>query len=359
MNDKLTIVLFLRGREAFTLRWLEYMESVKCPFRILIADGSEDDYIAQHLETANYPNIIYKYQRFPYDETLHDFYAKACATVHAVETEYMVFSDNDDFMSMDGLSAHVHFLDMHTDYVSCGGPTVFFESQNSNALLRSEDVLFSLGGAGAVNDASAPLRRVLAGIAGYDCYLWYNVVRAHAVSEIMTVLKELDPTCIFLSEYLYVSMIPLFGKTTRSCERAYYRQLGTSQADNNSAMNYNTFFIVTDEYWSREFTKAHEMVHARFNGILNVEYEDFLRLARESFASLLNELATPSSKPLYTQIGERLGLRETRLWKSGRKMYADYMHYREKKARIRASKAIVKSDTIAKAIAGFMSKNSE
>ena len=36
---KLTIALTLKGREEFTYRWMEYMNEMRCPYKILIADG--------------------------------------------------------------------------------------------------------------------------------------------------------------------------------------------------------------------------------------------------------------------------------------------------------------------------------
>ena len=40
LADKLTILLPLKGRPLFTLRYFLYMEEVQCPFKIFIADGS-------------------------------------------------------------------------------------------------------------------------------------------------------------------------------------------------------------------------------------------------------------------------------------------------------------------------------
>lgn len=41
MLDKLTIVLTLKGREAFTLRWMDYMNTIQCDCKILIFDKEE------------------------------------------------------------------------------------------------------------------------------------------------------------------------------------------------------------------------------------------------------------------------------------------------------------------------------
>ena len=38
MND-LTLILLVRGREKFTVRWLDYMSEINYPDPILIGDG--------------------------------------------------------------------------------------------------------------------------------------------------------------------------------------------------------------------------------------------------------------------------------------------------------------------------------
>ena len=62
MLNKLTIVLTLWHREAFTLRWMDYMNTIQCGYKILIADGGDDESLQNHLENyQNYPNLNYDY----------------------------------------------------------------------------------------------------------------------------------------------------------------------------------------------------------------------------------------------------------------------------------------------------------
>ena len=50
MENKLTIVLTIKGRTEFTLRWMNYMNIVSCPYKILIADGGADKDIEKNLK---------------------------------------------------------------------------------------------------------------------------------------------------------------------------------------------------------------------------------------------------------------------------------------------------------------------
>ena len=75
-TSKLTIVLTLKDREAFSRRWMRYMNDQCCPYKILIADGGADEGIESELRNpTNYPNLDYEYIRYPFDNDWKDFYA--------------------------------------------------------------------------------------------------------------------------------------------------------------------------------------------------------------------------------------------------------------------------------------------
>lgn len=66
LADRLTIVLTLKDRSAFTERWMRYMDACACPYRILIADGGEDPGIERRLRTPDgFPRLRYEYLRYP------------------------------------------------------------------------------------------------------------------------------------------------------------------------------------------------------------------------------------------------------------------------------------------------------
>ena len=103
-ND-LTIVLTLKDRVPFTYRWIKYMNDMKCPYKILIADGGKDKSIEEHLsDSSNYPDLNYVYIRYPYDETIDDFYRKLENILSQVQTKYHLYADNDDFFLLNKMA---------------------------------------------------------------------------------------------------------------------------------------------------------------------------------------------------------------------------------------------------------------
>jgi len=98
MHNLLTIILTLKGRHEFTLRWLRWANSQRCPFKILIADGSRDETAQTFLTAENTKHLDVEYFKYKYDETLRDFFSKTKDVLSRVQTKYTIHADNDDFL---------------------------------------------------------------------------------------------------------------------------------------------------------------------------------------------------------------------------------------------------------------------
>ena len=86
---------------------------------------------------SNYPNLNYKYIRYPFDLNLSLFYKKLIDVISRVSTPYMLFADNDDFFILDHFTQLINFLEKNTDFVSCGGDYI------SLSLLSKENKLIN------------------------------------------------------------------------------------------------------------------------------------------------------------------------------------------------------------------------
>ena len=90
---------------------MRYMNDIKCPYPILIADGGINIEIEDYLSNKqNYSDLDYTYIRYPADKTLPDFYKKFLAVIGLVKTPYLLFADNDDFFLIDQVPVFLDFL---------------------------------------------------------------------------------------------------------------------------------------------------------------------------------------------------------------------------------------------------------
>jgi glycosyltransferase domain-containing protein len=119
----LTIVLPLKGRDLFTLRFLWHANCAKLPYRIVVADGQVTPALAGILERSrdHFPDLDVEYIRYPDDVDFSRYFAKLADAVGRADTPYVMLADNDDFPVLGGIERSLEFLQANPDYVCCGG----------------------------------------------------------------------------------------------------------------------------------------------------------------------------------------------------------------------------------------------
>src|SRR5262249_39206561 len=123
VTPRLTIVLPLKGRPLFTLRFLWHANKARLPCRFLIADGEVHSELEKLLQDPRktFPDLDLEYIRYPDDANFTDYYTKMADAIARVRTPYVKIADNDDFLAAAGLECCVDFLETHPDYVCCSG----------------------------------------------------------------------------------------------------------------------------------------------------------------------------------------------------------------------------------------------
>lgn len=128
VNELLTLVLPLKGRPEFTFRIMEYLDKSKFPFKLIIADGGDDEQVSNALSLAgNFSNIDYRYIKYPFDESYSHYYQKMVSVLSEVRTPYVSMIDNDCFPVVEGLHESVTFLESHSGYSACRGQHIDFK----------------------------------------------------------------------------------------------------------------------------------------------------------------------------------------------------------------------------------------
>jgi glycosyltransferase domain-containing protein len=123
MTQRLTIVMPLRGRPLFTLRFLWHANAARLPYKFILADGEVRPELSRLLDDSRnlFPHIDVDYIRYPDDTDFGRYYAKMTDALERVRTPYVMLVDNDDFLAAAGLEQSLDFLAHHPDYVCCGG----------------------------------------------------------------------------------------------------------------------------------------------------------------------------------------------------------------------------------------------
>ena len=77
-TPRLTIVLPLKGRYLFTLRFLWHANRARLPYRFIVADGQVHPVLAEILENSHthFSELDIEYIRYPDDVDFSRFFAK-------------------------------------------------------------------------------------------------------------------------------------------------------------------------------------------------------------------------------------------------------------------------------------------
>jgi glycosyltransferase domain-containing protein len=234
--SRLTIVLPLKGRYLFTLRFLWHANRARLPYRFLIADGQVHPVLAAILENwrQHFPNLDIEYVRYPDDLDYCHFFIKMADALQRVTTPYAMLADNDDLVAYAGTERSLDFLDANLDYICCGGGlagfSVYSGLLNPNGpigrlnhyayrytyLDRSED--FS---------SSSPVERLRRGSRNWWSY--YAVYRTDALQTICREIVDINFSDMRLHELFCAMRALTLGKVRSDGSTiAYLRQFGTS-----------------------------------------------------------------------------------------------------------------------------------
>jgi glycosyltransferase domain-containing protein len=237
MTPRLTIVLPLKGRHLFTLRFLWHANKARLPYRFIIADGQVHPELARLLENSNhvFPELDLEYVKYPDDVDFQHYYAKMADVLQRACTPYVKVADNDDFLAHAGLEYCMDFLDAHSDYVCCSGGIGGFSVHTPvhDCLERVVGPFNKLTYCYAPRDRSVDLNsssttdRVLTGLR--NTWNFYAVFRAPALALMWKEVREMNLTSFTLKERFLAMRALTIGKgRSDPGVFSYWRQYWTS-----------------------------------------------------------------------------------------------------------------------------------
>lgn len=263
IDKKLTILLVVKDRGPYTLRWISLANRTSMPFKVLIADGGKDERVCGQLSKhANFPNVYYKYIKYPYDLTYSHFYAKMTDILSKVDTPFVVVADDASCFLINGLRRSVEFLYTHQDYSACGGNIGSFlvlpdDKKGQLNPAYGEEIRFwsNLYPFQQISNETAGAR--VANHFALYCPTYYDVHRVEQLSLYFNVLKEINLKDIFLAELLTSFLTACSGKIRRG---PYLYMLRQRKDHHSSAGAHrekwgDAFDRMLLESWSGDFTK--------------------------------------------------------------------------------------------------------
>ncbi len=213
------------------------MDDMRCPHKLLIADGGDDSAVERHLRNSeNYPHLNYEYIRYPYDATIEDYYRKLENAISRVDSEYILLADNDDFYLLECIPEMLGFLDTHRDYVGARGEVVDLTLFDTAGLSTGPSGVryIALSNEAESIDSASPIDRVewlCHGMRKYDYYQnWYCIFRSSPLQAAWQSLATLPIKELIVTEVLVHVLMVMRGKIKIFGKPYYVRQSHSSSS---------------------------------------------------------------------------------------------------------------------------------
>lgn len=258
---ELTIIIPVLGRTVFTKRLMSYMDSIKIPFNIFIADSGNDESAALFLTNKeNFPNLHYEYLRYSYDQSIHNYFYKINDALSRINTPFVVLLNNDDLFTLKGLKQSVIFLKSHPEYSACSGRSCIFSLVSWGGDNVSEN---------AYGDVFWPtfqysVRQQLEQDSAYDrvrahffnyAPTYFDVQRTEQLKVNLKTVLNLNPKDVFLCELITSFLTVANGKVRREPVLYLIRQRNTKESWSVSEYKkLDLFDRMLSENWSDDFT---------------------------------------------------------------------------------------------------------
>lgn len=279
LDKNLTIILLLKGRDAFTIRWFEHAREFKLPYHVIVADGGSDTGLENELRNKKFHlEVSYEYVRYPYDANYKIFYAKILSALNTVETPYVVLASNDDFYFFDALNESVSFLEENAEYVSSRGELWDFSVLPTlkRGIALEKSVIY-----GRISNISKLYKHptvigecAMERVVDYSSKansIWHDVVRTKNLKESVGALIESNVNDIIFGEHLINFMMASQGKIHRGCNLYMLHQCHSDMLA-STGFHDTPLDWIDDPGWGSDFNRFLDTVAAQISKVDQVEF---------------------------------------------------------------------------------------
>ena len=300
MSDNLSILLVLKDRTKYTKRFLNYLNYVRFPYPVIIADGSYEQEIKSLLsDKNNFKNLNYEYHYYGYDKTLDHFHEKMSLAVERINTPLVCVMDNDDFVLQEGLEKSIKFLKENDEYNSTRGAIQLIDiSENVHGHLSVgrniyEKYLQSI-------DADNPLDR-LNMQNKYFHSNWHNVTKSSHIKACWKMIDVSKPSNMRFTGQMvdYVSII--LGKSSRfTYPWILHQQAERVEIEGEVLCSHfpaQTEWIKSS-HWVENFNKMAEIAAACASEVRDIPVPDAIESFYKSYALKLPHLENILNKEI-------------------------------------------------------------
>ena len=286
-NTKLfSIVIFVKGRNNFTRRILDYFDKINFNYQIVISDGQNDGYVKKLLNKKKYKKLNINFFQYDTNKGFEKYYLMKKKTLNKIRSKYVMMCDNDDFPILKGINHLIFFLEKNQNYVSASGKIMNFEINNFSTDHKGEMSFIKTDKYYRLDEPLKNWKQQLEKTFTNFQSNFYNVYRTNILKKIISESCILNFSDLTIHEFYIQLRVNLLGKSKVLNTVHYLRQRGTSQISNNfdfskDLLKKNLPFDV------RKISHIYSKLLAKKE---NIKYELINKIFHESFAKYLRHL---------------------------------------------------------------------
>jgi glycosyltransferase domain-containing protein len=279
--SKLTIILLIKGRENFTKRWLDYMSRINYQDDILIGDGDLKTKIKKLIENKRYSKLKIKYFNYN-NRNYKDYYFMMYDLISRhVNTEYVRFCDNDDFILQDQQKNLITYFNKNVKLASVGDFQIRFEILDNNKIY-GDKLYFFFEGIHRFSERFSE-KTIKEMFKNYQ-ELFYNIFKKKHMKKLLYEIYKLNFSDLEIRDFYFKLRLLSFGDTIYLKQSSYIRQHATSQTSSNFYYSENFFSKDIKNDTSKLVNKISNIYKKKFNK----NPKKIKKIIRDSYKNYLN-----------------------------------------------------------------------
>ncbi len=234
IDNLFTLVLFVKGRDEFSQRWLKYIDEIDFKYPVIISDGANDGFVEKMIKNFSFRNNInLKFRQFDTNSGFKAYYEMKRDTLSEINTKYVMICDNDDFILENGINQILNFLETHNEYISASGNIFNFEIDNWRNTTYGNLFFLPKYKYSRENDPVEDWFKQIQSIFNSFQPNFYNIFKTSILTKIFTETADLNFSDLTINEFFIQLRSNTMGKSKILNSPHYLRQRGTSQISNN------------------------------------------------------------------------------------------------------------------------------
>ena len=297
MSDNFSILLVLKGRPAYTIRFLVWLNKIKFPYKIIIADGGSDEYIHEILGTSPVPrglnNLNFEYVQYPYDKTLDNFHEKMADAVQKIDSATVSIMDNDDFLLLEGIPHCLKELKENPQYSSARGAIYSIHiSHNIVGRLSMGPSMYTKYPDSIIAKTAAD--RMIEQTKRFHGN-WHNITRSNHIKASWRMINVVKPQNMRFTEQMTGYLNTLWGDGYRSSEFPWLLHHQGTRVEVEGGGTLESHYPdqetwINSDYWLEEFNKMTEVIGVAISEYDKIPIAEALSIFRKTYPLKLPDL---------------------------------------------------------------------